>query len=160
MVFKVVFAFYFPVPVFTYRPSYRENKPKTFVFNHCKRAFWAFFSQKLGLSSGTDLFIILRLHLSPHKKKKPKFFLVTHISACNRSGNYLNIRLRVKMFIFRFKCNKFLTWPHFLPNDIRFCFRICGDIHDFIWAILIPWGVPKRVRTLHIPAPEVEPFYA
>jgi hypothetical protein len=33
-----------PVSELTYRPSFRENKPKTLVFRHTKRAFWACFS--------------------------------------------------------------------------------------------------------------------
>jgi hypothetical protein len=28
-----------------YRPSFSENKPKTLVFSHTKRAFWARFRE-------------------------------------------------------------------------------------------------------------------
>ncbi len=38
-----------PVTEIIYRPSFRENKPKTLVLYDWKRAFWACFSRKLGL---------------------------------------------------------------------------------------------------------------
>jgi hypothetical protein len=35
---------FIPVPEFI-DPRFRENKPKTFVFNHRKRVFWACFRE-------------------------------------------------------------------------------------------------------------------
>ncbi len=37
-----------------YRPSFRENKPKTLVFNDWKRAFSACFLKTGSINSGTD----------------------------------------------------------------------------------------------------------
>ncbi len=36
-----------------YRPSFRENKPKTLDFNDCKRAFWVCFTKTGSINSGT-----------------------------------------------------------------------------------------------------------
>ncbi len=39
------FAFLGDICARIYRPSFRENKPKTLVFSHTKRAFWACFRE-------------------------------------------------------------------------------------------------------------------
>jgi hypothetical protein len=50
-----------------YEPSFRENKPKTLVFSHRKRVFWAFFREnwvyKFGHGSSFSKNTIFRLFL-------------------------------------------------------------------------------------------------
>ncbi len=38
-----------------YRPSYRENKPKSLVFNNWKRAFWTYFRENCVYKFGNEL---------------------------------------------------------------------------------------------------------
>ncbi len=51
-----------PVPEFI-DPRFRENKPKTLVFSHKKRAFWACFREKWVYNFGEPTCIVSRFHL-------------------------------------------------------------------------------------------------
>ena len=68
-----------------YRPSFHENKPKTLVFSHTKRAFWACFRENCVYNFGhssvclTTTTFILSSDLFPHSIQKafsPLFVLI------------------------------------------------------------------------------------
>ncbi len=61
------------VPECTYRPSFRENKPKTLVFSHWKWAFWSRFRENWVYKFGHCRF--LTFYDSPNSHRVVKCFL-------------------------------------------------------------------------------------
>jgi hypothetical protein len=64
-----------------YRPCFRENKPKTLVFNDLKRAFWAFFPEncvyKFGHGKNLVFTRTFLWMLSEKKRSGSKFSEIT-----------------------------------------------------------------------------------
>ncbi len=70
-----------------YRPSFRENKPKTLVFSHTKRAFWACFCENWVYNFGHLSLISKSFPIFRAKVNSPQAIIVT--TATTPHNSYL-----------------------------------------------------------------------